>query len=62
MKLKRLKDLSHSERCKIRYRQNHNTLKTHFDRQGYICYDEEELYKPNKSGRPVNETTKNQSK
>ncbi len=54
MKLVRLCSLSHKEMAKIRERQRSGTMQTYYDKDNYICYDNDELatYKPRKSGRP----------
>lgn len=53
MELKRLKDQPHSKAVLIRYRQNTGKLKEYKDKQGYLCYNEEEFlaYVPSKNGR-----------
>ena len=51
--LKRIIELPYNEARKIRARQNVGTMKEYYDKEQYLCYDEEELknYKPKKRGR-----------
>lgn len=54
MKLRRVIELDYNEARKIRARQDAKTMKTYYDDEFYICFDEDELktYKPRKNGRP----------
>ena len=65
MKLKRMCELSHAERNKIRKRQQQGTMTEYYEK-GYLCYDVDELaiYKPKPQGRPakLSEATLNKMK
>ena len=56
MMLKRIIELTYNEARKIRARQKGGTMKEYYDKEQYLCFDEEELknYKPKKRGRPIN--------
>ena len=66
MAIVRLNGLSHNEREKIRKRQFAGTMTEHYDKQGFLCYDDSELltYQPRKKGRPIAKTkiTKNKKR
>lgn len=49
----RLMSLTHKEASKIRDRQKKGTMKSYYDDELYLCYDDEELknWKPRKNGR-----------
>lgn len=53
MQLVRLCNLSRSDANKIRERQKKGTMKEYFDKENYLCFDQQEYdkWKPKKVGR-----------
>lgn len=54
MKLKRLIELPYREAHKIRERQKAGTMMEFYDKENYVCFNENELalWRPKKGGRP----------